>query len=101
MGTHQAVYEFAVLEEEHGGNVAHAIFDGDIVVVFHIAFAHHDTAFILTGQFLDDGSYLAAGSAPCGPEIHHQGKAVVFQLLKVLVCDCYFHDFLFCYWVIE
>lgn len=91
-GTYELVDELSILEEEDGGDVAHAELNGDVVVLVDVALADDDAAVVIIGEFADDGSYHAAGATPGCPEVNYEGQRARKITLKIVVCDCYFHD---------
>ena len=88
---HEAVYQFATLEEEDGRYIAHAIVGSDVIVFLDVTLTHHKTAVVLFGQLRYNGSQRAARSALCSPQIHYQWQFAIQIVLKILVSDCYFH----------
>ena len=50
-GTYELVDEFAVFEEEDGGDVAHAELHGEVFLFVDIALADNDAAVVVVGQF--------------------------------------------------
>ena len=90
-GTDKLVNELTVLEEQDGGDVAHAKLNGKILFLVNIAFSYHDAAIVVICQLGDDGAYHAAGSTPRSPQVDNHRQGAILQALKILTCDCYFH----------
>ena len=61
------------VKEQHGGNVADAIFHTQVGVLVHIVLADDGTALIGGSQFLNNRGDTAAGTAPGCPEVNHDG----------------------------
>ena len=73
-GADLLVHQFPALEEDNGGDVAHAVFRRDLIVLLHVALGDQNAALILGGELVHNGGYHAAGTAPFGPEVDDDGQ---------------------------
>ena len=67
------VFEFAVFEEEEGGDVADAVFDGEVGLFVDIDLDDSDGGAFFVSDFVEDGAEHFAGAAPFGPEVDDDG----------------------------
>lgn len=60
-GADKLVNQLAVLEEQHGGDVAHAKFERDVIVLLNVTLADDELAVIFLGQLAHDRADQTAG----------------------------------------
>jgi hypothetical protein len=69
-GADDLVLQFAICEQQHGGNAHHVEAPGDIAVVVNVQLRNGDLCGVLTCNLFEDGRNLLARSAPLSPEVN-------------------------------
>ena len=89
----------AVLEEEHGRDVADTVFCNDFGILVDVDLAdNHAAVGIFLSELVDHRTELDAGTAPCSPEIEHYYFARSNSFLCCLVIEFFSHRFK-CLWL--
>lgn len=70
--TYAALLKLSVVEEEHCGDIAHAVGACDFIIVVDVEFADYHVR-VFFGKLLDHRTELDAGTAPCGLEVDYYG----------------------------
>ena len=68
---HELIDQFAILEEEDGGDVADAILSSQVLILLDVTLSNGNLSVELTGQLGNHWAYHAAGSAPCSPKVNY------------------------------
>ena len=63
-------FDFALMEQQHGGNAHDVESTSDIAIVINIQFCDSDLAWHIGCDLLENGRNLLARSAPFGPEVN-------------------------------
>lgn len=87
------VFDFAIFDEQHGGNVADAVSGGDGGALLHVGGADDGSVGVFGGDFIDDGGQGFAGAAPGGTEIDHHGFVGFDEFIKGFFCNCCAHNY--------
>ena len=85
--TDATVLKLAVLEEEHGRNVADTELAHDIRLVVDVQFADLGLAGVFLCKLLDYGAKFDTGAAPCCPEVNHHYLARFDGFSGSLICE--------------
>ncbi len=91
--TYELVDELTILKEQDSRDIAYTILHGDILIGLDVALADDDLAVILVGKFLHDRTYHTARTAPCGPQINDKRLVAILQLLEIISCYFYCHNY--------
>ncbi len=78
---HFVASQFAVLEQQQGGNATNAELGGDAAVLVHIDLHDGELALVFAGHLVERGRDHAARPAPLGPEVHENGNAGLQHVL--------------------
>ena len=87
-----AVFKFAIFEEQYCGDVAHAVFACDFVVVINVKFADNCLVCILLCKLLNNRRSLMQ-STPCCPKVNNYSLAGLDSLTSGLVSKFQCHIF--------